>query len=325
MRLSGVSGSALSCYVAAALLAGCGGSQPPIGGTRAMPNDNSGASSWIAAGAKRQNLLYVAADNNVFVYSYQRGIKLVGIVRPKLHGEINGLCADRLGNVWVPIARISYGVSEVVEFPHGGTHPIKRLRAPEDDLVGCAVDPTTGNLAVTSFADGCISSSCGYGGLLVYRQAKGTPTEYFDFPKVLYFYFCTYDDKGDLFADGRSDGFVFVELPKHGHNLREITLDQKFSFFPGGVQWDGRHAVVGDQNASDVYEFSIHGKTGTEMGTTPLTGAHNVMSFWLARNRIIAPDNTYGDVEFYKFPTGGSPVKSFSISGPTGVTVSIAP
>jgi hypothetical protein len=50
-------------YVAAAMLAGCGGSQPPIGGLGAMPQTSAIAThaergkSWMPSYAASQNLL----------------------------------------------------------------------------------------------------------------------------------------------------------------------------------------------------------------------------------------------------------------------------
>jgi hypothetical protein len=82
-----------SCYApsisAAALLAGCGGSQPPIGSPGAMPQspaiathaDRSG--SWMLPEARRDDLLYVDAGDGVgtYVFSYPEG-KRVGEIKP---------------------------------------------------------------------------------------------------------------------------------------------------------------------------------------------------------------------------------------------------
>ena len=63
--------------VAAALLAGCGGSQPPIGAPGAMPQSQAIAShaargkSWMLPEAAPTELLYVA-DYGVGVYPFIR-------------------------------------------------------------------------------------------------------------------------------------------------------------------------------------------------------------------------------------------------------------
>jgi hypothetical protein len=74
--------SCLSVYV----LAGCGGSQPPVGAPGAMPQTSALAThadlgkSWMAPKAKSDDLLYIAAgpvDGRVYVYTYPKG-RLVG-------------------------------------------------------------------------------------------------------------------------------------------------------------------------------------------------------------------------------------------------------
>jgi hypothetical protein len=56
---------------AAAMLAGCGGSQPPIGGVNTMPQSRAIAQhaartkSWMALGLKQHDLLYVVSNRRV--------------------------------------------------------------------------------------------------------------------------------------------------------------------------------------------------------------------------------------------------------------------
>jgi hypothetical protein len=71
---------ALSICVAAALLAGCGGSQPPIGAPGAMPLTSALATradrgkSWMLPEAKSESSLYISDDlrSQVYVFSYPR-------------------------------------------------------------------------------------------------------------------------------------------------------------------------------------------------------------------------------------------------------------
>ncbi|MGA8474385.1 MAG: hypothetical protein WB681_04900, partial [Candidatus Cybelea sp.] len=70
---------------AAAMLAGCGGSQPPIGAPGAMPQTSAitthaaQGTSWMLPGASSQDLLYISSNDrgSVYVYSYPQG-SLVG-------------------------------------------------------------------------------------------------------------------------------------------------------------------------------------------------------------------------------------------------------
>src|SRR6202034_3377504 len=73
------------------------------------------------------------------------------------------------------------------------------------------------------------------------------------------FYFCGYDDEGNLFVDGLSapgtGHFALAELPKGGSALKTITPNQYIGW-PGGVQWDGKHVAIGDQITPVIYQFS---------------------------------------------------------------------
>ena len=74
MKSLGLSCNALAIGAAAALLAGCGGSQPPIGVSGAMPQSSTlamhtdGGQSWMLPGAKSQDLIYSSHSEGVAVY-----------------------------------------------------------------------------------------------------------------------------------------------------------------------------------------------------------------------------------------------------------------
>ena len=75
MKSFGLGKYALSVGVAAALLAGCAGSQPPIGAPGAMPQTSALAThadsgtSWMLRGAKNEDLLYVSNHSSDTVTS----------------------------------------------------------------------------------------------------------------------------------------------------------------------------------------------------------------------------------------------------------------
>jgi hypothetical protein len=125
---SSVSRYASGLCLAIALLAGCGGSQPPIGAPGTMPQSHAIAThadrgtSWMLPEAKSDDLLYVAQAGDregVWVFSFPQG-KLLG----KLIGisDAFGLCSDGSGNVFVTEA--DAGEGEVLEYAHGGTSPL---------------------------------------------------------------------------------------------------------------------------------------------------------------------------------------------------------
>ena len=308
------------------MLAGCGGSQPPIGTPSTMPQtpaavihaDDRG--SWMAADAAVQDLLYVAADEYVIVFTYPQG-SLEGVLRHFYLADDG--CVDKRGDVF--IANLGYG--RVFEYAHGGAKRIADLDP--GGAFGCSVDPTSGNLAVSG------------GGAAIYKHARGTPTKYTD--SAFDLYFCGYNDKGDLFADGTSQPgsghVVLVELPKGGNEFETINMDDTLQW-PGKVQWDGKHITVEDAGPSDyaIYQFSISGSSATEIGRTPLDTTGEIHQTWIQDSKVVVPtvceSTCYGpEVWFYKYPAGGEPLSKKLTKGfphhigvsALGATVSLAP
>jgi len=340
----GLSRYALSSCVAAAMLAGCGGGQPPIGASSAIRQSvaqhslaaqrsagaaqlGSDGASWMLPEANGEDLLYVsngpASSHNsawVTVYSYPRG-KLVGILRG--FAAPAGECVDRGGNVFIT----DTDTGKIFEYAHGGKHPIATLPAPGPDSLGCSVDPTTGNLAVSSLGFG------NNGAVGIYKGAKGSPKLYKNRAFQMY-YFCGYDNSGNLFVDGQnyaSSAFEFAELAQGDTKLKSVTLNQSIGF-PGGVQWDGKYVTVGDQNTSIVYQFSISGDVGTEAGSTTLGGSDvgAVLQYFIVGSRLIAPNacsgKCVGNVLYFPYPSGGDATKTITkdVHYPRGLVVSKA-
>jgi hypothetical protein len=312
MKSLGLSRHALVIIAAAEMLAGCGGSQPPIGAPGVIPQSRAVAThanrggSWMLPDAKSKDLLYVGDIYDVTVYSYPQG-KLEG----RLNGfyEIGGECVDAKGDVFV----VNTLGGKIVEYAHGGKKPIQTLQATGYEPADCAIDPTTGNLAVTIF--GGASS----GELAIYQDAKGTPTLYTD-PDFLNYGYCGYDDNGNLFIDGGNEDHVvvFAELAKGASSFLNLTLDQSFND-TGAIQWDGKYLDVGDQNTSNIYRFSISGSQGTEVGVTQLGGdAHWIHKFFILDHKVIAPNFYFigsrfeSNVLIFNYPAGGSPLKTIS-------------
>jgi hypothetical protein len=201
---------------------------------------NAASRSWIAPGAKAQSLLYISdlGANAVDVYSYP-DLKLAG----SLHdfGSVAGLCSNKAGEVFVVDE-----AGPVDVYAHGGSSPIRTLQT-SGAPYGCAVDPTTGNLALTNL------SSYLYSAVWVYPKAKGTPVKYNN-DQIDSTYFCGYDASGNLIVDGwnRTAQFILVELPKNGKSLRLLNFG-KTGTTPGGVQWDGKYVAVGDKGSGVIY------------------------------------------------------------------------
>jgi len=314
---------ALCLSVAFALLAGCGGSQPPIGAPGAMPQRRSIAQhgmhgkSWMLPEAKRRDLLYLSRGPLVYVYSYPHG----GLVGTLYFGTTDtyGECADKAGHVFITAGNGAY------EYRHGDTAPIASFYNPAGRSQGCSVNPVTGSLAISGGSpNGPILSTYAFKPNRGWRFAK----LYFD-STIQYGSFCGYDDVGNLYIDGigtDSDNFVFAVLPKGAKALTNITLNQNIKT-GGQVQWDGRHVAIGDAGVSPsvVYQFTIAGSSGTEVSSTTLDGSKEVLQFWLQGQKLVGPDGGNGNVGFWKYPNGGRETKEIELAYPYGAAVSVAP
>jgi len=314
--------SSLPCtagvLAAAIALTGCGG------GSQTTPTANAQvlkrAGSWMAPDLAERDLLYLSDDGNgnVYVYSFPGA---------KLQGTLTGLsvptgeCADKAGDVWI----VEEGTNDIVEYAHGGTVPIATLSDPGNAPEACAVDPTTGNLAVANPQ----TLSAGVGSVGVYAHAQGTPTLYTE-SQMKFVLFVTYDDRGNLYANGvdSSLGYRLAELGKNAGSLAPISFDQSISQATN-IQWDGKYLAVGDgggivgTGSPVVYHVKIAHSTGTVVGETPLAGTTGVFQFSIQGNTFVGPNLGNEDVMLWKYPAGGNSTKAIGgFSDPFGSAVS---
>jgi hypothetical protein len=328
MRISGLSRSALTSCVAAALLAACGGSQPPIGAPGAMPQSHAivthaeRGGSWMLPGTSGKDLIYaVGGCNHTCIFSYPDG-KLVGT----LSNAGAAVCSDIRGNVFITLDRT------VTEYAHGAAYPTATLNLPSDRAAGCAVDPVTNNLAVL------YAGSSG-ANVAVFPNEGGTPALY---QSPVGGWSCGYDDAGNLFVDGYTDsGYGFAELPTGSSSFTSISIDQSVGT-PGQVQWDGKYITYEDRESGDVKisQLSISGSAATIVGTTKFKLHSTATASWIFGNGVIVPHPARrhlrgytNQISFFKYPRGGSSLKTIkNISGFKnidinfqGVTVSVAP
>lgn len=332
MRISGLTLWVLSSCLAAALLAGCGGSQPSIAAPGATLQTSSSAThanrgeSWMLPEAKSEDLLYADASGqnagDVYVFSYPKG-KLVGTIMQANAQYQQGLCSDAKGHVFVTTLSDGDSGGNIYEYAHGETTPVNVLSENGVWPWGCSVDPSSGDLAVTSINLGSLNSF-----VEVYRGAGGTPKLYSD-NTIINYMFCGYDNKGNLFIDGSGSGsrVYLAELPRGSGTLADVTLDKTINWY-GQIQWDGTRITIEDRPDSALYRLKVSGSTATIVGTTPLkqwTDAAAAQS-WIQNGVIIQPNgNGATEIGFWRYPAGGNPITS--ISSPAslfGVTVSIA-
>lgn len=317
MEATRFAGAILPFGLAAVWLAGCGGTVAATG----VPPAVMSAANTRGERAASGDLLYVQSDESgesVDILTYPQGKLVKGISGI---GAVWGMCADTKGNVWVVVLD-----DTVYEFSHGGTSPIAQVTVPNTWLAtGCAVDPKTGDLAV-------INSGGPYGASVdVWSSNQGSPTIN---PTPFSPWAVTYDGSGDLFADGSTtissdDVFRLGELAGGQSAFQALQLD-KAADWPGGLQWDGKHLVLGTGGRSltqRTYQIAVSGSTATVVRT--LHFAHMAKQPWMAfihGDTIISDEGTHqgSQLAFWHYPKHGKAYKVLSGYGGRGV-VSVAP
>lgn len=313
---------ALGGFATVAMLAACGGSQPPIGVPATMPQiaplfsrypvtsepsatgGQSVQTSWMRKGSQKDDLLYLT-QAAVKVFTYPQG-KLVGGLQQ--HHSTRGECVDSSGNVFVT----SLGRT-IEKYAHGRTGQIGQLTTMDVEPLACAVDPTTGDLAVTG----------GLNKIDIFKGARGKPIIY-NFGELSYNSFCSFDSKGNLFIVGaRGKRPVLAELPKGGRKLVDIQLDAPITQ-DSNIQWDGKYLAVGisrlfGAKKTVIYRFTIINDRGTLVGTTVLgSPAYDMLQFLIVDKTVIVSNAYYvssepkSDVLFYNYPAGGAPTGSLA-------------
>lgn len=308
---------------AIALLTSCGSSTPPASAPATFTGGGANGSSWMAPDALTHPLLYVSDDryqrgNVVRVYDYRNPTKLLGELTG--FGLPEGQCTDSAGDVFIT----DYWNENVREYAHAGTKPLKTYDEKSyGEPVGCAVDPTTGDLAVSNY-EGPGSNA---GDVVVYRAGSiHNSKEYADSP---YFYIAPpgYDNSGNLFVEAATDSttetFALTELPSGGSSFESLSLQGATIGYFGSVAWDGRYLAVtdqapGGQNVTDIYRVEITGSVAQVVKTVELTDSCNRRGDfndaphpWIQGHMVIGQnfDCKYR-FDYWIYPEGGTPVRT---------------
>lgn len=326
---------AISLCSAMLLFSGCDASQTPL--SMAPPTVSSliterhpAQKSWMSRAAVSVDLLYVSNNvlGTVSVYSYPEG-HLVGL----LTGFISpfGECTDATGDVFiVAYSDSSMKSSTIYEYAHGGTSPIATLSDPSV-AHGCAIDPTTGNLAASG------------DGVAIFSHASGTPTIYYS--SQFSFFYCGYDAQGNLYLSAWNqqswDQAQLVRLTSGSSSFEQIsvntTLHMDFSFelWPS-VQWDGKRMTVSSmphRQPSYIYRLRISGSSATVAGSTKLNSQKNAYTgqFVIQGKTVVGlGDYKRGATAFlWRYAKGGSPYRKVQKAGHgfelRGAAISLGP
>jgi hypothetical protein len=306
--------TAYAC-AAALVLGGCGSVQPPAAGAAQRQS-----ASPMKAGLSKQDLIYVTnRDSEVTVYNLATQA-IVGVLTD--FTSPMGECVDAGGNVYITDS----SAGEVFEYAHGGSKPIKTLNDSPDTPRTCAVDPTTGNLAVAN------DDGSSQGNIAIWPQGSGQPTRYTN--STLYnFVGCAYDANGNLLT---TNGGVFAWLPRGGSTLANVVIPPPKSGGKWGgiegIQWDGRlFALDGGQY---IYRVSVLHGLGYYIGYIGLDSEGETGPYWIFTPKSKSQSaqilgGTYGGesdyyVASFDYPGGDGPLFEIThgIDVPFGVVVS---
>jgi hypothetical protein len=268
--------------------------------------------------------------NNVYVYTMPYGTR-VGRLVGTLTGFVDpvGLCTDAAGDVWVTDG----GASDLVEYAHGGTSPIKTLGGAGEFAYECAVNPKNGDLAVTTNGPGGT-------GILIYKGASGQPTlhRYSHFQRMWY---DSYDSSGRLFAIGTPINprppCVLVEF--NGKSFTTLTGLPKEMSHCGAVQAISGTINVEDESNSHtgvamMYEERLSGKTLHKLATSYFVEAQNCQQMTLLASiksgrlsgNAYCPDDSPAVIERYAYPNSAHQSELGSKTGafraPSGTAIS---
>jgi hypothetical protein len=294
-------GRAMSGLAFLGLLAGCVGSQQSFSPTTAASSQRPSRKqhSWIKAGASEEPLVYVggvwgSTEPATFMLSYPDG-EVVGM----LDDYGRGMCSDAQGNVYLTHE------NSATEYAHGGTTPLRTLRVPGSEVYNCAVDPTTGDVALT-----LTCPPCGYIDIAIFPPGSGKPLRLNNGTGA---WTCGYDASGNLFVN--SPYAVLSELPKGSSDFHAITLDQQIGA-AGQVQWDGSYMTL-QQNSYPgwIYRFTVSGSTAHVLKPTKFTmNIQSANASWIYGKSILIPfskkrDPDPGTLGIWPYPKGRRAIK----------------
>jgi hypothetical protein len=367
MKISSFAGYGLGASAAAAMmLAGCSGGSPssatsavglpqrsvasshyvfPSERLIAMTNargvvpkpSHRRGKSWVNPTAKdTQYLLYVAdtgGTGNYDIYSYKsKAGHLFGTLHPGSFGFSmpTGSCEDTAGNVYI----VDAGSGLLWQFPHGSSSGTSVAITSAMMPLGCSVDPTTGNIAVSNFGNSQMNIfQGGFSG----TQVLSTALE-------LYMWSPGYDPSGNLFVESEQSQFTSIELeelPAGSSTWRVISLPNQACgnpfCFPDSVQWDGTYLEAGDQNfgtttntsPTDImgaFRISVSGSTGTEIssatytgncGTSPTADALQIFvggTTHAMNAAVFGNIDCAGNVNYYNYTAGGAAKRSLPVN-----------
>jgi hypothetical protein len=161
-----------------------------------------------------------------------------------------GMCSDKSGNAYA----VDFDEQTVSEITYGTTTIAKTVDTSDGYPIGCAVNPKTGDLAVTLFEGGAE----GVGSVEIFKGGIGGSATSYTYTD--YTWPAGYDSKGDLYAegeDGSCDDCLWT-LQAGSSTPEEVTWSGGSFEFPAAIEFDGKQLIVGQQEVNDTYEDGLY-------------------------------------------------------------------
>lgn len=303
----------ISCLFALAALAGCAAST-----VTPVTQHFDGAGSWTRVASSTGPFIYgVGFDAyvNIFTFSGQQVGSLFGF------GEATGICSDSGGDVFV----IDSERELIYEYQPSGSLPVDVFDDRYERPNGCAVDPTTGTVAVANIR---VYGQTESPSVALFVPGSYQPPTSYTAPNMASYSFCAYDPAGNLYVDGlgHNGQLELAMLAAGSDHFVPIPLGSVNNHHdkPAGVQWDGQYVAVGDYRAASVYRISVSGSTGTIVQTVRINGwsRRNDANFAIVGNKLLLPDSD--KLLFYKYPAGGRKTTGFIGDVNSSITVTDA-
>jgi len=277
---------ALSVCVTATLLAACGGSPPTFSSPSALSRGGGVAefaARWPVAARFHARRLWAVPDiarNPRLLFISDWGARTVDIYSMpdlRLKGQVGnfefpyGECADRTGFIWV----VDQPTRTIAKLSRTG-EAVDTLKDGHGDPYSCAVDPTSGNLAVTNLDS---PGSGGAGNVVIYVHAHGSGTV-ITIPHMYLYTFDGYDTRGYLWVDGYSTTGFFTVASCKASSCSRISLSGGTIYEAGFMQWaEGQKTWYvadgecgGIYNAFCIYPVSRSGALGKAITLTDPQG-----------------------------------------------------